>query len=253
MIEDLKGDESWRLFRIISEFTEGFEELSDIGFAVTIFGSARTQPDNRYYQLAERIAQRLAEEEFAIISGGGPGIMEAANKGAAERGATSVGLNIELPFEQTPNTYQNLDLEFRYFFVRKVMFVKHSLGYVIMPGGFGTLDEFFESLTLMQTNKIYPMPLVLVGTEFWSGLLDWARNVMLAEGTISESDFDFITVTDDVEEVVKCMVDHRKWKHEQIHQAKLEHLHKHFGPEAKEEWLECLERLCDPNSPFVKR
>jgi uncharacterized protein (TIGR00730 family) len=253
MIEDLKGDESWRMFRIISEFTEGFEELSDIGFAVTIFGSARTKADNPYYQQAERIAQRLAEEGFAIISGGGPGIMEAANKGAAERDACSVGLNIELPFEQHPNTYQNLALEFRYFFARKVMFVKHSMGYVCMPGGFGTMDEFFEALTLIQTNKIYPMPLVLVGTKFWQGLLDWARNTLLPEGTISESDFDFITLTDDVEEVVKIMTDHRQWKADQIHQAKLDHLHKHFGSEAKEEWLECLEKLCHPQSPFISK
>jgi uncharacterized protein (TIGR00730 family) len=211
MIEDLKGDESWRMFRIISEFTEGFEELSDIGFAVTIFGSARTKADNPYYQQAEQIARRLAEEDFAIISGGGPGIMEAANKGAAECGATSVGLNIELPFEQHPNPYQNLALEFRYFFARKVMFVKHSMGYVCMPGGFGTMDEFFEALTLIQTNKIYPMPLVLVGRKFWQGLLDWARDNLLAEGTISESDFDLITLTDDVEEVVQIMTEQRQW------------------------------------------
>jgi len=253
MIEDLKGDESWRMFRIISEFTEGFDELSDIGFAVTIFGSARTPPDDIYYQKAELIAKRLAEEEFAIISGGGPGIMEAANKGAAEQEACSVGLNIELPFEQQPNTYQNLSLDFRYFFARKVMFVKHSMGYVIMPGGFGTMDEFFESLTLMQTNKIYPMPLVLYGVEFWQGLIDWMRDKLISQGTISEKDFDFITLTDDVEEVVTIMTRQRRWKHEQIHQAKLEHLHKHFGSDAKEEWLECLEKLCDVNSPFIKK
>lgn len=253
MIEDLRGDESWRMFRIISEFTEGFEELSDIGYAVTIFGSARTKPDNPHYQKAEQIAQRLATEGFSIISGGGPGIMEAANKGAAERGATSVGLNIELPFEQHPNKYQNLDLEFRYFFVRKVMFVKYSMGYVIMPGGFGTFDEFFEALTLMQTNKIYPMPLVLVGVDFWSGLLDWVRDKVLPEGNISESDFDFITLTDDVEHVVQIMKEHRQWKDDKVHKAKLEHLHKHFGEDAKEEWLECLEKLCDPNSPFTRK
>ena len=253
MIEDLKGDESWRMFRIISEFTEGFDELSDIGFAVTIFGSARTKPDDIYYQKAEQIAQRLAEEKFAIISGGGPGIMEAANKGAMERDAISIGLNIDLPFEQTPNKYQNLSLDFRYFFARKVMFVKHSMGYVIMPGGFGTMDEFFEALTLMQTNKIYPMPLVLYGVEFWQGLIDWMRDRLIAQGTISETDFDFITLTDDIEEVVKIMVKQRKWKQEQIHKAKLEHLHKHFGSDAKEEWMECLEKLCDVNSPFTKK
>jgi uncharacterized protein (TIGR00730 family) len=253
MIEDLKGDESWRMFRIISEFTEGFDQLSEIGFAITLFGSARTKADDRYYQKAERIAQRLAEEKFAIITGGGPGIMEAANKGAIERNAISIGLNIDLPFEQAPNKFQNLSLDFRYFFARKVMFVKHSMGYVIMPGGFGTMDEFFEALTLMQTNKIYPMPLVLVGVDFWQGLIDWMRDRLMSEGTITEKDFNFITLTDDVEEVVKIMVDHRQWKHEQIHRAKLEHLHKHFGADAKEEWLECMEKLCAPNSPFVTK
>jgi uncharacterized protein (TIGR00730 family) len=251
MIEDLKGDESWRLFRIISEFTEGFDELSDIGFAVTIFGSARTKPDDIYYQKAEQIAQRLAEERFSIISGGGPGIMEAANKGAAEREGTSVGLNIELPFEQVPNEYQNLALEFNYFFVRKVMFVKYSMGYVCMPGGFGTMDEFFESLTLMQTNKIYPMPLVLIGREFWEGLFDWMRTKLLGHGTISEGDFDLITLTDDVEEVVAIMQEHREWKEEKILAAHREELRKHYGPELKEEWLECLDKLCGPHKrPF---
>jgi uncharacterized protein (TIGR00730 family) len=253
MIDDLKGDESWRMFRIISEFTEGFEELSDLGFAVTLFGSARTKPDDIYYQQAETIARKLAAEEFAIITGGGPGIMAAANKGAAEGGTTSVGLNIDLPFEQTPNPYQNQPLDFRYFFVRKVMFVKYSMGYVCMPGGFGTMDEFFEALTLVQTQKIYRMPLVLFGVKFWSGLLDWMRNTMLPHGAISETDFDFITVTDDVDEVIRIMVEHRRWKHEQIRTAKLEHLQKHFGPDAKEEWLECLERICDPASPFIRR
>lgn len=253
MIEDLKGDESWRMFRIISEFTEGFEELSDIGFAVTIFGSARTKPDDRYYQAADAIAGHLAEEGFSIISGGGPGIMEAANKGAAEHHATSVGLNIELPFEQVANTYQNLALDFRYFFARKVMFVKYSMGYVCMPGGFGTLDEFFESLTLMQTNKIYPMPLVLFGIEYWEGLLQWMRDKLLGHGTISPEDFDLITLTDDPREVVAIMKQHREWKQQQIRQANLEHLRKHFGDEAKEEWLGCLDKLCTPHSKFLEK
>jgi uncharacterized protein (TIGR00730 family) len=253
MIDDLKGDESWRMFRIISEFTEGFEALSDLGFAVTLFGSARTQPDDLYYRKAQELSQRLAAEKFAIITGGGPGIMAAANKGAKEGGSRSVGLNIDLPFEQTPNPYQNLPLDFRYFFVRKVMFVKYSMGYVCMPGGFGTMDEFFEALTLVQTRKIYRMPLVLFGVKFWSGLLDWMRNTLLTHGTIAESDFDYITVTDNVDEVVRLMVEHRQWKHDQIHQARLEHLHKHFGENAKEEWLECLEKLCEPNSPFLRK
>ncbi len=218
MIEDLKGDESWRMFRIISEFTEGFDKLSRIDCAVSIFGSARLPPENVYYQQAEEIARRLAAEGFSIITGGGPGIMEAANKGACEAGVgpavKSIGLNISLPKEQRPNPYQNLTLEYRYFFVRKVMFVKHSMGYVCMPGGFGTLDEFFEALTLMQTMKIYPMPMVLFGTEFWQGLLDWMRSTLLAQGTISEEDFDYITVTDNIDEIVTIMVEHRAWKNE---------------------------------------
>ncbi len=212
MIEDLKGDESWRMFRIISEFTEGFDKLSEIGFAVSIFGSARFKAGDKYYELAEQIARKLGEAEFAIISGGGPGIMEAANKGAAEVNRLSIGLNIELPHEQKPNTFQNRSLHFRYFFARKVMFVKHSMGYVCMPGGFGTLDEFFEALTLLQTMKIYPLPLVLFGCEYWDGLIHWMRNTMLAHGAISEEDFRYITVTDDPDEVVRIMMEHREWK-----------------------------------------
>jgi uncharacterized protein (TIGR00730 family) len=243
MIEDLKGDESWRLFRIISEFTEGFEELSDIGFAVTLFGSARTKPTDPYYQAAEQIAALLAEEGFAIISGGGPGIMEAANKGGAENGAKSIGLNIDLPFEQVPNAFQNLSLDFRYFFARKVMFVKYSMGYVCMPGGFGTLDEFFESLTLMQTNKIYRMPLVLFGIEFWEGLLGWMRTKLIERGTISMEDFDLITLTDDPREVVAIMKQHRDWKQEKIRDARIAEMKKRFGEDGGKEWFECLEQL----------
>ncbi|MCF6212084.1 MAG: TIGR00730 family Rossman fold protein [Gammaproteobacteria bacterium] len=216
MIEDFKGDESWRMFRIISEFTEGFDRLSRIDCAVSIFGSARLSPENAYYQQAEEIAGRLAAEGFSIITGGGPGIMEAANKGATgpdmPAEVKSIGLNISLPKEQTPNPYQNLTLDYRYFFVRKVMFVKHSMGYVCMPGGFGTLDEFFEALTLMQTLKIYPMPMVLFGSAFWQGLLDWLRSTLLTHGTISEADFDYITVTDNIDEIVTIMVEHRAWK-----------------------------------------
>lgn len=224
MIEDFKGDESWRMFRIISEFTEGFDKLADIGFAVSIFGSARTQVDNHYYQKAVEISSRLAEENYSIISGGGPGIMEAANRGAAENNAISVGLNIELPHEQTPNEFQNLSLDFRYFFARKVIFVKYSMGYVCMPGGFGTLDEFFEALTLIQTNKIYKMPVVLFGVEFWSGLLDWMKEKMLSLGTISEDDFDLMVLTDDVEEVVTIMNQHRDRKIKRIEDAHQEWL-----------------------------
>jgi uncharacterized protein (TIGR00730 family) len=243
MIEDLKGDESWRLFRIISEFTEGFEELSDIGFAVTLFGSARTKPTDPYYQAAEEIAALLADEGFAIISGGGPGIMEAANKGGAEHGANSIGLNIDLPFEQIPNSYQNLSLDFRYFFARKVMFVKYSMGYVCMPGGFGTLDEFFESLTLMQTNKIYRMPLVLFGIEFWEGLLGWMHTKLIERGTIAMEDFDLITLTDDPREVVAIMKQHREWKQEKIRDARMTEMKKRFGEDGGKEWLDCLEQL----------
>lgn len=218
LIDDLKGDESWRMFRIMSEFTEGIDKLSDLGYAVSIFGSARLQPDNGYYQQAVEIAHRLAKEGFGIISGGGPGIMEAANKGALEENVKSVGLNIRLPQEQAPNPYQNISLDYRYFFVRKVMFVKHSMGYVCMPGGFGTLDEFFEALTLMQTEKIYPMPLILFGVEFWQGLIEWLKKTMLPNGTISGSDFEFITLTDDIDEVVSTLVKHREWKEAKRHQ-----------------------------------
>ena len=224
MIEDFKGDESWRMFRIISEFTEGFDKLADIGFAVSMFGSARTQMDDFYYQKAVEISSRLAQENYSIISGGGPGIMAAANQGAAENNAISVGLNIELPREQTPNEFQNLSLDFRYFFARKVIFVKYSMGYVCMPGGFGTLDEFFESLTLIQTEKIYKMPIILFGTSFWSGLMDWMRATLLEHGTVSEEDFDLIVLTDDVDEVVEIMNCHRE--------KKLKHIE-----EAHQEWL----------------
>lgn len=220
MIDDLKGDESWRMFRIISEFTEGFDRLADIGYAVSIFGSARTKPDNPYYQHAVDIAARLVKEGFSIISGGGSGIMGAANKGASEAGGTSIGLNIQLPHEQRPNSYQNISLEFRYFFARKVMFVKYSMGYVCMPGGFGTLDEFFESLTLMQTEKIHPMPLILFGSEYWQHLYNWINDVMLKHGTISSEDIELLHMTDDPDEVINIITRHRKWKQKKISEAK---------------------------------
>ncbi|MDT4330664.1 TIGR00730 family Rossman fold protein [Methylomonas sp. MED-D] len=215
IIDDLKGDQSWRIFRIISEFTEGFDELSDLCDAVSIFGSARLEPEHFYYQKTVELAELLSQQGFAIISGGGPGIMEAANKGALAQGQTSIGLNIELPMEQKPNPYQSLSLNFRYFFVRKVMFVRYSMGYVCMPGGFGTLDEFFEALTLMQTHKIYPLPLVLFGGDFWNGLVDWMKCKMLEYGTISEEDLSLITITDDPRQVVDIMIAHREWKDQQ--------------------------------------
>ena len=214
-IDDLKGDQSWRIFRIISEFTEGFDELSSLPDAITIFGSARFDSEHYYYQKTVELAELLSRNNFAIISGGGPGVMEAANKGAFQQNQISVGLNIELPTEQTPNLYQNISLHFRYFFVRKVMFVRYSIGYVCMPGGFGTLDEFFEALTLMQTHKIYPLPLVLFGKNYWSGLMAWMRAVLVQYGTISTEDLDLITITDDPEHVVEIMIKHRDWKNTQ--------------------------------------
>jgi uncharacterized protein (TIGR00730 family) len=220
MIEDFKGDESWRLFRILSEFTEGIDTLSDLGFAVSIFGSARIQPDSPYYMQTIELANKLAKEDFSIITGGGPGIMEAGNKGAYDEQGKSVGLNIVLPKEQDPNPYQNITLNYRYFFARKVMFVKHSMGYVCMPGGFGTLDEFFEALTLVQTHKIYPMPLVLFGTKFWQGLLNWIKEQPLQERLISPEDMNLMHITDDIEEVVAIMLKHRIYKKEKIAQTK---------------------------------
>lgn len=217
IIDDLKGDQSWRIFRIISEFTEGFDELSGLCDAISIFGSARLAPDSFYYQKTVELAELLSKEGFAIISGGGPGVMEAANKGASLQDQPSIGLNIELPMEQKPNSYQNISLNFRYFFVRKVMFVRYSIGYVCMPGGFGTLDEFFEALTLMQTDKIYPLPLVLFGSDFWNGLMDWLKSKLIEYGTISPDDLELITITDDPQKVVDIMVAHREWKNMKRH------------------------------------
>lgn len=209
MIEDLKGDESWRMFRIISEFIEGFDKLTCVQFAVSVFGSARAEPGSRYYIAAQHIAELLATEGYTIITGGGPGIMEAANKGAWLKDGPSIGLNIKLPSEQKPNPYQSLELEFRYFFVRKVMFVKYSMGYVCLPGGFGTLDEFFEALTLMQTHKTHPMPLILFGSEYWSGLVEWIKNKALADSMIDADELGLICITDDPLEVLAIMNRHR--------------------------------------------
>jgi uncharacterized protein (TIGR00730 family) len=183
--------------------------------AVSIFGSARLKPDHPYYIKTVELSTLLSQNDFAIITGGGPGVMEAANKGAFEQNQLSIGLNIELPMEQRPNPYQDISLDFRYFFVRKVMFVRYSMGYVCMPGGFGTLDEFFEALTLMQTHKIYPLPLVLFGTHFWGGLMDWIKTTLVEYETISKDDVHLIKVTDDIHEVLDIMVSHRKWKSEQ--------------------------------------
>lgn len=200
------GRESWRVFRIMGEFVEGFEELSHLGPAVTIFGSARTKPDHLYYQRCVETARLLGEAGFAIITGGGPGMMEAANRGAREAGTCSVGLNIELPFEQDVNRHADLKVHFRYFFVRKTMFVKYAQAFVIFPGGFGTLDELFESLTLIQTRKIKHFPVVLFGSEYWRGLLDWMRNTMEQAGNISPGDLELFKVTDSPEEAVDHVV-----------------------------------------------
>ena len=192
--------DTWRALRILGEFVEGFDALANVGPAVTIFGSARIRRSHPTYTLARRLARRLVKEGFAIITGGGPGIMEAANRGAREAGGLSIGCNIELPFEQELNDYVDLGMQFRYFFVRKTMFVKYAEAFVIFPGGFGTLDELFESLTLIQTGKIEHFPVVLIGTEYWSGLIDWLRTHPLAVENIAPEDLSLFTVTDDLEE-----------------------------------------------------
>ncbi len=196
LIDQINPQESWRIFRIMAEFVDGIETLSNLDPAVTIFGSARSKPGDKYYTMAEETGRLLAREGFSVITGGGPGIMEAANKGAFEEGGQSVGLNIVLPFEQHMNPYANTHLNFRYFFVRKVMFVKYAMSYVIFPGGFGTMDELFEALTLIQTDKIKPFPVILVGSEYWSGLLTWMTETMVTEGMISPEDRTIFTVVD---------------------------------------------------------
>lgn len=204
---EIKTNDSWALFKIMGEFVNGFERMSLIGPCVSIFGSARIRPGDTYYELAVNVARRIAESGYGVITGGGPGIMEAGNKGANMAGGTSVGLNIDLPFEQHDNPFIDSDksLDFDYFFVRKVMFVKYSQGFVVMPGGFGTLDELFEAMTLIQTNKIHTFPIILVGTEFWSGLLDWIKSTMLEAGNISDHDMDLIRLVDTEDEVVEII------------------------------------------------
>lgn len=201
---EIKTNDSWAIFKIMGEFVNGYEKMSAIGPCVSIFGSARTKENDKYYQLAVNIAKDLANAGYGVITGGGPGIMEAGNRGAHMAGGTSVGLNIDLPFEQHDNPYIDSDksLDFDYFFVRKVMFVKYSQGFVVMPGGFGTLDELFEAITLIQTNKIGKFPIILVGTDFWSGLIDWVKSTMLKEGNISAKDLDLIKIADTEKEVV---------------------------------------------------
>ncbi len=205
----IKTADSWQIFKIMSEFVDGFEKLGKIGPCVSIFGSARTKPNHPSYKLAEKIAFRLTQEGYGIITGGGPGIMEAANKGAHRGKGKSVGLNIELPFEQFSNPFIDSDklMNFDYFFVRKVMFVKYAQGFVVLPGGFGTLDEFFEALTLIQTHKIASFPIVLVGKKYWGGLMDWIKNTLLTEKNINKEDLDLFSVVDTPDDVVKAISD----------------------------------------------
>lgn len=205
MVEDLKGHETWRIFRIMSEFVEGFEELSNVKRAVSIFGSARMSKDTPYYKAVMKISELLSKKGFSIITGGGPGIMEAANRGAQKGKGISIGLNIEIPREQAPNKYLDKRLDFRYFFARKVMFVKYSVGYVITPGGFGTMDELFEALTLMQTSKIRRFPIVLFGKDYWDGLIKWMKETLIPAGTIDKGDMELFTIADDPEEIVRII------------------------------------------------
>jgi uncharacterized protein (TIGR00730 family) len=201
--DEWKTKDAWRALRILSEFVEGFEELSDLPPAVSVFGSARSKPDSPEWELAERVGGALALAGYAVITGGGPGVMEAANKGAARAGGLSVGLGIELPFEQRLNDWVQIGIDFRYFFARKTMFVKYASGFVVLPGGFGTMDELFEALTLVQTKKVTRFPVVLMGSAYWAGLLDWVRATMLTDGKVGPADLDLIFVTDDPDEAVR--------------------------------------------------
>jgi uncharacterized protein (TIGR00730 family) len=205
--DEFTHTDTWRVFRIMGEFVEGFDELATLSHGVSIFGSARTSPTEADYKVAQETAALLARAGFSVITGGGPGIMEAANRGAFEAGGISVGCNIELPIEQKPNPYQTLSLKFKYFFVRKMMFVKYSEAFIIFPGGFGTLDELFEALTLIQTKKIRDFPVVMYGTRYWGGLMDWIRDFALRENKVSEADMHLLHLTDSPEEIVRIIVD----------------------------------------------
>src|SRR5512137_2664171 len=205
VINDITIKDSWRMFHIIAELVEGFEALAEIHPSVSIFGSSRVNSDDKFYQKAAQVAQLLAENGFGVITGGGPRVMEAANKGAALAGGKSIGLNIQIPLEQEPNPYANIKLNFRYFFVRKVMFVKYAVAYIILPGGFGTMDELFEALTLIQTQRIRPFPVILVGSQYWKGLLDWVKETVLKEGKISLPDFEILQVIDEPSEILRAI------------------------------------------------
>ncbi len=213
---EIKTNDSWAIFKIMSEFVDGYEKLSRIGPCVSVYGSARTKPGDKYYEMAENIAYKLTQNGYGVITGGGPGIMEAGNKGAKRGGGVSVGLNIELPFEQHDNPYIDSDksLDFDYFFVRKVMFVKYAQGFIAMPGGFGTLDELFEAITLIQTKKIGKFPIVLVGSEFWEGLLGWIMKTLLSKyNNISEKDLDLFKIVDSADEVIEIINNFYKKHH----------------------------------------
>ena len=203
LIDEFNLQDAWRLFKILAEFVEGFDALAPVPLAVTFFGSARSVEGDIEYDTARELARKLALDNCSIVTGGGPGVMEAANRGAQEGNGLSIGLNIEIPFEQQPNPYIDKLISFRYFFVRKVMFIKYSFAFVILPGGFGTMDELFEALTLIQTHKIKPFPVFMVGKDYWSGLVDWVKNHMLGEGKISPEDLDTLYIVDSHEDVIK--------------------------------------------------
>ena len=216
---DFTQTDPWRVMRVMSEFVQGFDALADVGRAITVFGSARVKPGDEQYETAVHVSQRLGQAGFNIITGGGPGIMEAANKGGRQAGVQSIGLNIELPFEQHLNPYVDLSIDFHYFFVRKTMLVKYANGFVIFPGGFGTMDELFEAITLIQTGKVRDFPIVLFGTSYWGGLLEWIRGTMLVEGKISPADIDLLLLTDSAEEtvvhIVRCLEQGRNQEEEE--------------------------------------
>lgn len=206
VIDEITSKDTWRIFRIMSELVEGFDTMGRIGPAVSMFGSKRCKPGEPEYELAYQIAKKLAERGFAVITGGGPGVMEAGNKGAKAAGGTSIGVNIRLPEEQGPNPYQTISLDFRYFFIRKLMFVKYAVGFVILPGGYGSLDEAFEALTLIQTKRIKQFPVFLVGSKFWTPLVDWMKNTVMERGLLSQDELDLFTVIDDPDELVDQIV-----------------------------------------------
>ncbi|TNF02950.1 MAG: TIGR00730 family Rossman fold protein [Gammaproteobacteria bacterium] len=209
-MDEIKIPEAWRVLRIQAELVDGIEALAKLGSAVTIFGGARFKPGSHYYEEAQRLGGLLGKEGIPVITGGGPGIMEGANRGCHASASTSVGLNISLPTEQDPNDYLDLSLKFRYFFVRKFMFVKHAVGFVIFPGGYGTLDELFEALTLVQTSKVRPFPIILVGSDYWGGLVDWMQNTMLENGCIAEREMHLFSVVDDAETAAKIILQHAR-------------------------------------------